>query len=414
MNVRMVSAGDLEEVKRQMRAIGVDKYGIQIMAPKSCMHLVKIEGLSNIAANVLKQEMLSLGGDVAVSRGSLTGATKKTDCLVIGNDIQVNRLNEKLRMQPFKLGELACQIKDVLHNYGRDKFVVKTRRFTLDLKKRPMIMGIVNLTDDSFSGDGLLNKIKNQKSKIKIVNEAIRFTEKMVEDGADIIDIGGESTRPGARPVPLKEELARIIPVIKLLVKRIKVPISVDTYKPEVAKQALDAGASIVNDIMGTDLDNRIAKLVASFDAALIIMHIKGRPRTMQNNPKYKSLMAEIIFGLKGSIDKALKLGVNSSNIIIDPGIGFGKTSGHNLFILKHLSELKSLGYPILVGPSRKSFIGKVLGGVPAHNRLMGTAAACALAVANGANILRVHDVKEVKQVIKLTQAIRGAKNAAD
>lgn len=405
MDIRILSVNNIEEAKRQMHLIGTDEYGIRVMALKSELRLIKIAGLSNIAANILKQELLSLGADAAISRGSLTGASKKTDCLVMANRLQLNRLNEKFKMQPFKLGELADQINTVLDNYERDKFLIKTAHFSLDLSQRVHLMGIVNITDDSFSGDGLLNKFNSRDC-------IIRHVEEMVEDGADIIDIGGESTRPGARPVSLKEELNRVIPIIKLLSKRIKVPISIDTYKTQVAREALDAGASIVNDIMGTPLDGSMARLVAKFKASLIIMHIKGRPRTMQNNPQYKSLMSEIISSLKKSLDKAIANGLNSSSIIIDPGIGFGKTAEHNLCILKNLSELKCLGRPILVGPSRKSFIGKVLGGLPAQDRLFGTAAACALAVTNGARILRIHDIKEVKQVINLTEAINKSHNA--
>jgi dihydropteroate synthase len=226
----------------------------------------------------------------------------------------------------------------------------------------------------------------------------------MIRDGTDIIDVGGESSRPGARPIPIKEELDRTIPVIKALAKKIKVPISIDTSKPEVARQALDNGAVIVNDI--TALKNpKMAKVIAKYKAGVVIMHMKGNPATMQKNPLYKSLMDEIIEYLDKAINTAIDAGIDREKIILDPGIGFGKALVHNLEILKNLRELKVLGRPILVGPSRKSFIGKILN-VGHQERIFGTVSSCVLAVKNGANMVRVHDVKAVKQALKVLDAI--------
>jgi dihydropteroate synthase len=227
----------------------------------------------------------------------------------------------------------------------------------------------------------------------------------MVRDGADIIDIGGESTRPGAKPVSAKEEIARTVPVIKKISQKIKVPISIDTEKSEVAEQALDSGASIVNDISSLRYDKKMAKVAARYKAGLVLMHMQGRPRTMQKNPHYQSLIEEIIDYLDQSIKMAQDAGIDKEKIIIDPGIGFGKTLAHNLEILRRLREFKSLGRPILVGPSRKSFLGKILNVEP-QERIMGTAAAVSLAIANGANIVRVHDVAQIRQVAKISDAI--------
>lgn len=226
----------------------------------------------------------------------------------------------------------------------------------------------------------------------------------MIDDGADIIDIGGESSRPGAQPVSIKEELARTIPVIKKLAKKINVPISIDTYKPEVARQALDNGAIIVNDITGLRNPEMI-KVISRYKAGVVIMHMRGKPQTMQDNPVYKSLIDEIIDFLDDAIKKAVAAGISRDKIIIDPGIGFGKTFQHNLIILNKLSEFKVLGLPILVGPSRKSFIGKILKAEPGQ-RLFGTIGASILAAKNGAKIIRVHDVKEVKQALKVFDAL--------
>jgi len=242
------------------------------------------------------------------------------------------------------------------------------------------IMGIINLTPDSFSGDGLLAKGES-------LEEITKYAQELVLQGADIIDLGGESSRPGKR-----------------LSKRIKAPISIDTYKPEVARSALESGASIVNDITGLR-NPRMIKVIAKARARVVVMHMKGIPRNMQKNPTYKSLIDEIIEYLEAAIERAEASGINRKRIIVDPGIGFGKTVEHNLEILRRLGELKVLGCPILVGPSRKSFIGNILG-LPPQERLSGTLASLAVAVMNGVDIVRVHDVKYAAQAVKIVDAI--------
>jgi len=398
--MRILEANHSRDLKKIMQDIRVDKYGIEIMWPKALRYLIRINNLSNITANILKQEMLSLGADAAVARDALTGRRKKTDCLLMGNLAQLRRLDTKLRKQPFGLDRLYEELNTTLENYQRDDFTLDLGRYRLKIGKRKLIMGIVNLTPDSFSADGLY-KVSGFKSQVLGI---IDFVERMVRDGANIIDIGGESSRPGARAVSVKEELARTIPVIKRLARKIKVPISIDTYKPEVAKAALDCGAAIVNDITG--LRNiKMAKVVSRYKSGIVIMHMRGAPRNMQKNPVYQSLIDEIIAYLDKAIKTALDLGISREKMIVDPGIGFGKTRLHNLEILKRLKEFKVLGLPILVGPSRKSFLGKILH-EPAERRISGTLAACIWAGANGADILRVHDVKAVKQSLKVLDAI--------
>jgi len=229
----------------------------------------------------------------------------------------------------------------------------------------------------------------------------------MVEEGADIIDIGGESTRPGSESVNEAEELRRTIPVIEVLVKKISVPISIDTYKSEVAKRALDAGASMVNDISGLRFDHKMPEVVAHYKVPIIIMHIKGTPKDMQQNPVYKALIPEIMDYLSEGIRLAVRADVSEDMIIIDPGIGFGKTFEHNLEIIHNLRTFISLQKPVLIGPSRKAFIGKILGDLPVTERLEGTAAAIAISVFNGANIVRVHDVRGMVKVVKVADAIK-------
>lgn len=272
--------------------------------------------------------------------------------------------------------------------------ILKCSSYNLEIGKRTLIMGILNVTPDSFSDGGLYNKL----------DKALDHAEKMVEDGADIIDVGGESSRPGSEPIPEHIELERILPVIKKLAKKVNTPISIDTYKASVAERALDAGACMVNDITALD-DPNMAGVLAKFDAPIVLMHKQGTPKNMQVNPSYNSLIPEIIDYLQYKIQLAVDRGIRREQIIIDPGIGFGKTAEHNLEILRDLRKFKILKKPILIGTSRKSFIGKVLN-LPVEDRLEGTAATVAIAIANGADIIRVHDVKEMKRVALMTDAI--------
>lgn len=229
----------------------------------------------------------------------------------------------------------------------------------------------------------------------------------MVEDGADIIDVGGESTRPGSEPVNEEEELRRTIPVIEALSKKITVPISIDTYKSSVAKRALDAGVSMVNDISGLGFDSHMSEVVAERGVPIVIMHIKGTPRDMQLNPVYEALIPEIMDYLRDRIAIARQAGISDDKIIIDPGLGFGKTFDNNLEIIRNLRNFSLFEKPILIGPSRKAFIGNILGDAPVTERLEGTAAAVAISIINGANIVRVHDVKEIVKVARVVDAIK-------
>jgi len=271
---------------------------------------------------------------------------------------------------------------------------------TLELEKRTHIMGVLNLTPDSFYDGG----------RFMDVNAAVEHALQMEADGADIIDIGGESTRPGAEEINTDEELARVMPIIERLVDQIQVPISIDTYKSKVARNALQAGVQIVNDISGLRFDLQMAATAAEFGATVIIMHIKGQPKNMQVNPTYSDLMGEIISYLHDSKNLAIKANIPAKQIVVDPGIGFGKKLMDNYEILRRMGELRALGCPILVGPSRKSFIGNVLH-LPPDERLEGTAAAVACAILNGADIVRVHDVKEMKRVVTIADLICGKTN---
>jgi dihydropteroate synthase len=274
------------------------------------------------------------------------------------------------------------------------------RNYCLDFSQKTHIMGILNVTPDSFSDGG------QYFDKSTAINRAMQ----MVEDGADLIDIGGESTRPGSEPLPLEEELRRIIPVLEPLAKEIAIPISIDTYKSEVARRALDAGASMVNDISGLRFDLEMPKVVAAYKVPVVIMHVKGTPQNMQINPVYAALIPDILDYLREGIRIATESGIPEEMIIIDPGIGFGKRFEHNLEIIHNLHEFAQLEKPVLIGPSRKAFIGKILGDKPPDERLEGTAAAVAISIMNGANIVRVHDVREMVKVAKVADAVKRMK----
>lgn len=274
-------------------------------------------------------------------------------------------------------------------------FILEWNNYRLDLSKRTHIMGILNVTPDSFSDGGLYLD----------TDKAVERSFEIEKEGADMIDIGGESTRPGALPLSPEEELSRVVPVIEKLKSRLRIPISIDTFKAEVAREAIKAGASIINDISGLRFDPEMVTVAAKYDVPVVIMHIKGTPRDMQINPVYQDLIGEIRHFLEEGISIAQKAGVDDDMIIIDPGIGFGKTFEHNLEIINRLDEFRSLGMPILLGPSRKSFIGKILD-LPPGDRLEGTAAAVAIGIMKGANIVRVHDVSSIVRVARVVDAI--------
>jgi len=263
---------------------------------------------------------------------------------------------------------------------------------------RTYIMGILNVTPDSFSDGG----------RYLETDTALAHALRLVSEGADIIDIGGESTRPGAEPISLDDELARVIPVIEKLRGECQIPISIDTYKSEVARAAIDKGADLINDISGLRFDPVMAKTAASLGVPVAVMHIKGKPRSMQIDPTYENLIEEIYSYFEESIRIARTAGVSRENIIVDPGIGFGKTFSHNFSILRHLRHFTELGVPILVGASRKAFLGSV-SGTNAGNRVEESLAAAVIAAANGAHFIRVHDVAATKRALRIWDTIKSA-----
>jgi dihydropteroate synthase len=405
-NVRVLNLDTPAKILAEMKKIGCSPPGIEIMAPKASFQTVKLEGLNFAAANIIKQEMLAHGGEVVTSRAVYATKDTDSDVLILGTLRHFQDLIRKLRLQPFKsLVRIASELEQALARYAGEELTplhIGGRLFVWG--ERTYIMGVVNVTPDSFSGDGLGDDVER----------AVAQAERMVDEGADLIDVGGESTRPGSQPVEVEEELRRVLPVVEALSQRVDVPLSIDTYRSEVAEKALEAGASLINDIWGLRMDPQLGQVAARYQVPLVLMHNRSRPKDAVQTERlggryqgveYLDLMGDIIRELRESIGLALEAGVERQNIIVDPGVGFGKTVAQNLQLMASLSELRVLGRPVLVGPSRKSFIGYTLD-LPPEDRVEGTAAAVAVGIAQGANIVRVHDVKEMARVARMTDAI--------
>jgi dihydropteroate synthase len=272
-------------------------------------------------------------------------------------------------------------------------------RRALRFGERTLVMGVLNVTPDSFSGDGLL-------TGPGWLDRVVELGRRMVQEGADLLDVGGESTRPGADPVPLDEELRRVVPAVEALRAAVEVPISVDTTKAEVARRALRAGADLVNDISALRFDPEMARVVAETGCGVVLMHMKGTPKDMQADPRYEDVVAEVREFLAERLRWAEQQGISRDRVVLDPGFGFGKRPEHNLALVRNLRVFRELGCPVLLGPSRKSTIGVVLGGLPPADRVEGTAAVVALAVAYGVDVVRVHDVRVMARVVRMADAV--------
>ena len=362
-----------------LKNMGVDSGGISILASKMKHHIISIKDLHVGGANVLKQDALSIGADLAVPRGTVIASTPRVDCILIATQKQLQILSKKELAQPFGLKELAYKLQKIC-SIKKPKFVE--------------IMGVLNANDDSFFSG----------SRFKDLS-ALQRIEDMIGDGAKIIDIGGVSSRPNAPKVSVEDELERVKPILDSISQHKlyeKVKFSIDSYEPEVISYALERGFKIVNDITGLQNDE-VCKLCASYDATAVIMHMQGSPQTMQVNPQYNNIIGDIYNFLEQRIQKAESFGV--SDIIVDIGIGFGKTLEDNLSLIKNLENFLTLNKRILVGASRKSMIDMISPSV-VEDRLPGTLALHLEASKNGASIIRVHDVKEHNQVFKIQEAL--------
>lgn len=378
------------EVKRLFQEIGCDFRGGQIMTGKSKIIPLFLKMVKSPGANILKQQMLSLGGEAAVGRGVINCSQEYSDVLLLGTLKVYQTLIESLKQQPWGLQPLGDKLKALLQNLGEKRAPVwEWSDRKLVFGEKVLVMGILNVTPDSFSDGG----------KFVETSRALEHAWEMVEEGADIIDVGGESTRPGCLSVSAEEELERVRPVLEKLLLEIPVPISLDTYKAAVAEEALALGVHIVNDVGGGLKDPRMAEVAARFQAPVIVMH----------NPEkrgYHDLLPDLLDSLAEQVKIYEDAGLSSEKIVIDPGVGFGKDYKENLVVMKNLQSFCTLGKPVLLGVSRKSFIGKTLD-LPVTDRLEGSLAAAAWGVMKGMDMLRVHDVRETVRLVKVLEAIK-------
>jgi dihydropteroate synthase len=397
---RILSIYSDADAIRELKEINVSSGGIESMYPKMNNICLKLENVRIAAANILKQEMLSLGGDAAVARGVVNGELPVSDVILMGNSVKLKRLADKLSYQQFfGLPDIRKDILRLIANHqGKAISKLKINDRIIDLSQT-RIMGILNVTPDSFSDGNLYY------DKSKAYDRAME----MVEQGATIIDIGGASTRPGALKISAKEEISRVIQIIQRVKKNSEVFISIDTTSSEVAMEAINAGADIINDISALRFDGQMIKILQDNPKiAVILMHMQGTPQTMQQNPHYNDVIREISDFLNERIQFCLAEWIDSSRILIDPGIGFGKTANDNLLILKRLREFHTLNAALVIGASRKSFIGSIYQS-EADQRLEGSLAATAQSYYSGAHLVRVHDVKENARLLQVLSAVRGA-----
>ncbi len=393
--VYRLSLFSIREIVSQFKLISVRPEGVEIMGRKSAFYIFKIKALTAPAANILKQEALSAGAELATAWNVVRASDVLTDAVLMGTYRQIDIIVSKIRLQQFGLSEVAEELYSAIRNFFYGEVNFKYGNSHLNFDNGPKIMGIVNVTPDSFYDGGSFFS----------ADAAVEHGIELYEQGADIIDIGGQSTRPGSKVVDEADEKSRVIPVIKQLREKIKIPISIDTMKSKVAMEAIENGADIVNDVSAMSYDRNMAEIVKKYNAGIILMHMKGDPETMQKSPEYDDVIAEVLSYLEQRSEYAMRKGIDRRYIAIDPGIGFGKTVKHNLLILKHVKAFKSLGFPVLIGASRKSFIGK-LTNTEVNRRLYGSLGAALWAISQGVDLIRVHDVKETKQMISIIKHI--------
>ncbi len=395
-SIRVIPAGDGEIIARQMRASGIDAEGVKIMSRKARNLVIRVDHVPAPAANIIKQQLLSLGQDAAVHRDVISGKPESSTVYIISDRRRLEAIRERFAYQPFGLKELGVRIEKLVESYCDTPEEIPLRTGKLDLSRGPVLAGILNVTPDSFSDGG----------EYLDPSEAVERARQMAEEGASIIDIGAESSRPGAARLETADEIKRVKPVLEKLAGKISVPLSIDTRSSEVARLALDFGAEIINDISGLGHDPLMAETAAEAGAAVIVMHMKGTPETMQKDPGYEDPVGEILEWLERRTAEIIDQGVKPEKIIIDPGIGFGKRLRDNIDIIREISSLEGLGFEVMVGYSRKSYLGK-LTGRKADSRIWGGLATLGWCLGQGVRIFRVHDVAETMDFIKVWNSIR-------
>ena len=382
-------------LRYELKNIGVHQASIETFMNKSAILPLKVLKVRTPAANIIKQEMLACGGDCAVHAGCVVCAQDHSDILLLGTKKHYRLLLQKMAMMPyFGLPKIKEELQSFLENAPLKTILADNRVLEYD---HVVVMGILNITPDSFYAD----------SRVRSIDEVINRAGQMLRDGAEILDIGGESTRPGSDSINPQEEIARIVPVVEALRKEYPQSIlSIDTYHAETAEATLASGADIINDISAMEYDEKMIDVVVKNNAPVILMHMRGTPKNMLQNTEYGNVVEEVSKYLKERAEMLRGHNFPKEKIILDPGIGFAKNVDQNLKLMQGLSEMTGSDYPVLLAASRKSTIGKVLGDIPPEARLAGTIATSCQAVYAGANMVRVHDVKENIQAIRMLEAI--------
>ena len=397
--VRVLQLADVAEVARELERTDSDPEGVALIARKGLVELVRLDGVSLKAAPLLKQELLAAGGDAAQARGIADHSVESSSVVLAATPGQYHRLVPKLERQPFHLGELARAVEAALaHASRRSARTIRGPHRSVVLGDRPRTMGVLNVTPDSFSDGG----------SHLAPGDAIARAEAMAVEGADVIDVGAESTRPGATPLSSDAEWERLRPVLGPLHERLKVPLSVDTRHADVARRAIEAGADWVNDVSGLR-DPAMRRVVAEGGVPVVVMHMRGEPATMQSDTSYRDVRDEVYGALADATLAAVSDGVDPEKILVDPGLGFGKSGEQSLELLDHIGEFRSLGYPVVVGASRKSFLGSAASPAGSADRVEASIAAAVLAAVRGAELVRVHDVRATVRALAVVDGARRA-----
>jgi dihydropteroate synthase len=383
---------------KELQSLKMNEVAVNILMGKGSIIPFKVTDVRTPAANIIKQEMLAAGGDCAVPAGTVTCAEDRVDIILLGTQKHYRTLIYKLKqMSYFGIQNIYKELTEAMQENTKKTVLADGRELVYT---RTMVMGIINATPDSFYP---ASRTKEQ--------DALTVAETMLKDGADILDIGGASTRPGTELVTKEEEQKRVLPVIKNIKEHFpQCIISVDTYWAETAKAALSAGADIINDVSAMEMDPKMLDVVAETKAPIILMHMRGTPQDMQKQCTYQNVVQEVALYLQQRATLLLERGLDATKIILDPGIGFAKNVDQNLELMGDLEALTGSSFPVLLAASRKSTIGTVLGGIPVEERLAGTLATSARAVEAGADIVRVHDVQENVQFIRMLEAINRGK----
>jgi dihydropteroate synthase len=390
-----------EEIELAFRRMGLPTPAREYLLEKLPQYQLLLTGLTRVEGRFLKglfEASVAPGREEYPVYVAGDPRTRLGSGLLTGRREQFERLIAAAKADPELAGLVEALTRALGSTVAPAPLTLSGRTFTFGA--RTYVMGVVNVTPDSFSDGG----------RYAAPDVAIAHGLKLAEAGADVLDVGGESTRPGSQPISAEEELARVLPVIEGLRARTQVPLSVDTTKAAVAREVLKAGAVLINDISGFHFDPELPRVVAEARAACCLMHIQGTPESMQRAPHYEDIVHEVLSFLEEGVARAVAAGVARESILVDPGIGFGKTMGHNLFLLRRLGDLRVLGLPVLVGTSRKGFLGALTGGKPASERLAATlGSVAAVAALGGADFVRVHDVAEARDALAVTEAIRTA-----